>query len=77
MVPLPRSTRTIIVSFRLPAAQWQLLLNTQLNGNGKCLSGYGKARAILLDYLGFSGGDGVKAAHAAPDPEPALLQPKS
>jgi hypothetical protein len=75
-VPRPkrRPARKIVVSFRLSTAEWQGLLTTQLNADEKRLSGFGKARAIVLNYIGSSGGDGGNAAQAAPAPEPTSAE---
>jgi len=73
LVPLPRPkrrpARKIVVSFRLSAAEWQGLLTTQLNAHEKRLSGFGKARAIVLNFINSSGGDGGNADHDAAAPE--------
>jgi hypothetical protein len=74
VVPLPqpmrRPARKIVVSFRLSAAEWGRLLDTQLTTDEENLSGFEKARAILLHYLDSTGGDGGEATQAAAAPEP-------
>ena len=72
--PMRRPTRKIIVSFRLSAAEWGRLLNTQLTTDEENLSDFEKARAILLHYLDSTGGNGVEAAQAAPAPETASAE---
>jgi len=68
IVPLPRRmrrpARKIVVSFRLSAAEWQLLLSSLPSANKENLSGSEKARAILLKYLESTGGDGGEGTQA-------------
>jgi hypothetical protein len=63
-----RSTRNIIVSFRISTDEWHRLLATELHSNTVGLSGFEKARAIVLNYLGQSGGDSGAPAQASPAP---------
>jgi hypothetical protein len=50
----PRVLRNIVVSFRISTAEWHRLLATHPTADEKRSSGFGKARAIVLNYLGPS-----------------------
>ena len=72
IVALPRpkrgSPRNIIVSFRISSDEWQRLLSTEPTAEEVGLLGFEKARAIVLNYLGQSGGDCGAPAQASPAP---------
>ena len=72
IIALPRSKRgsprNIVVSFRISADEWQRLLTTEPTVEEVGLSGFEKARAIVLKYLGQSGGDSGAPAEAPPAP---------
>jgi hypothetical protein len=72
--PPRRAARKIIVSFRLSAAEWQLLLNMQSTSGEEDLSGFEKARAIVLNYIGSSGGDGGTTTQATPAAKPVSAE---
>jgi hypothetical protein len=49
-----RVPRNIIVSFRITSEDWQRLNKSEIKCNKADVSGFGKARAIVLDYLSRS-----------------------
>ena len=59
-----RSPRNIVVSFRVSTDEWRRLLATKPTTGGECLSGFGKARAIVLRYLVSFDGDAVGPARS-------------
>src|SRR2546428_95313 len=74
--PLPRrkrhSLRSIVVSVRISADEYQRLLAAKPTVAEAGLSGFGKARAIVLGHLAPPVGDGNAPAHAsALPPAPA------
>ena len=43
--------RNIVVSFRISTDEWQTLLAAKCHSDGRQMSGFAKARAILLSHL--------------------------
>jgi transposase len=66
--PKRRSPRNIIVSFRISTDEWQRLLATEPTLEEAGLSGFGKARAIVLEHLAPADGDGNGLRAATPAP---------
>jgi hypothetical protein len=75
--PKRRSPRNIIVSFRVSANEWQQLLITEPTTSEVGLSGFEKARAIVLNYLVQTGGDGGAPAQVSPRPDNSVSTAES
>ena len=59
LIALDTTHRYLTFASEQDQREWQRLLATNLTGGGMGLSGFGKARAIVLNYLGPSeGGNG-------------------
>jgi hypothetical protein len=75
MVPLPpskrRPARNIVVSFRLSSVEWRLLKAAHLASGAIKISGFQKARAIVLNYL-IGDGDGGSGANAVTTTKPEV-----
>ena len=72
---LPRSERcfprSVVISFRLTAEQWQLLLAAKPASGEFNLSGFKKARAIVLSHISPPRGKGPELTKASPSLAPA------
>ena len=65
--PSRRPRRNIVVSFRISTDEWQKLLATECGGDRRQMSGFAKARAIVLGHLGKpDNGEPAPAAIAIP-----------